>query len=183
MALLDRVKERIETDLSDAELGSLISEAQAEIVSRFGPDRDTGDPLVLEFSGFRRYLDLIRPLDPDQTVAITEKSRPSASAVTLTTADWTLRNEGRTIERLERMLVHSRTLERLWDAIVEVTYVPKDDQPQRDEATIKLVQLSIAYEAVDARSVGDVSTTHKGFRAERDAILDSISPRKGLLIA
>lgn len=171
MALLDRVKERIETDLGDAELSALIAEGRAEIELRYGPDRDTGTPLVLAKSGARKTIDLNRPIDAGETVTITEGT--DTAEVTLTAADYEITNAGRTVERIGQ----------IWDADMSISYVPVDDQPQRDEATIKLVQLSIAFQGVDQQDVGDVSTDHADFYRERERILAGIAPRKGLIVS
>jgi hypothetical protein len=75
MPLLDRVKERTGSDLSDAELQAMIDGITAELDARLGPAGqltvelgDLSDP----DSRFRRTLKLARPIDTAEDVTIVE---------------------------------------------------------------------------------------------------------------
>lgn len=197
MALLDRVKERIETDLSDGELSNLITEAQAEITRVCGPVADPAQPITVMRRGLRAFIWLARPLDQAHPVTITETTPewpigtmppyPAISLpdpVVLDDNDWRAWGTGRSLQRLATG-THPHTL---WAPSIEVSYVPLDDTPQRDEITIKLVQLSLEYEGVLERRVGDTQTVH-GIRStgsgggsplvyadERDRLINSLLP-------
>lgn len=200
MALLDRVKERVESDLSDTELGNLITEAQRAISERFGPDRNTSSPITVTLDGGTRTLDLARPLDTAQTVVVTEYlgSVPDSTlddwagavleetATVLQATDYRVRNGGRT---LERIFTGPNSRAR-WGTRVDVTYVPVDDQAKRDEVVIKLVALAVEYEGVVERRAGDTSTVHALhgggggtiYQDERDQLLATLAPRSGLFL-
>ena len=174
MALLDRVKERTETDLTDGELTSLIAEAQAEIRERYGPDRSVAAPIAVSVDGGSPLLNLTRPLDAAQTVSVVEYvgyGFDAPSQTTLAADDYRVRNGGRSLLRLS----DGTNARSSWGDRVVVTYVPVDDQPQRDEVTIKLVILALQYEGVERRHVGDVTTDHSDYQRERERLLGSLT--------
>lgn len=189
-SLTDRVKRRVETDVGDEELGFMITDAQTEIRTRYGPDADSEHPITTDFPGRRRKLDLLRPIDTDEGVTVREFLAvwdSSESELDISDNDFRVWNGGRTLERL----TSGSNPRRFWGDRVEVTYVPVSDQAQRDEATIKLVLLAIEYDGYAERTVGDVKSVHgrsqtgttsTGFTEEREAILRSLAPRGGLLI-
>lgn len=171
MALLDRVKERIETDLTDGELNLMIAEQQAEITKRYGA---TGE-ITVDLSGRRRAVDLIKPLDQGETITVLEFANEiasSGSGTTLLATEYRVLNAGRTIQRLDQD----------FEVLVRVTYTPTDDQAQRDEITIKLVQLAIQYEALTSDAVGDSTIGHVDQHNEREMLLSELSPRTGLFL-
>jgi hypothetical protein len=203
MALLETVKDRIESDLSDPDLNGLISEAQSAIAERFGPPRDPEAPITVLRDGLRRKIDLIRPLDAAETFTVTELWAPipdvfspdddedltfgvSPQPLVLATNDVRIWHGGRTLERL----LTGTNPRREWAPIVQVTYVPLDDQLRRDEVAVKLVVLAASYEGISERQVGDVRTIHTanrsgsptGYAEERERLLASLEPRRGLLI-
>jgi hypothetical protein len=181
MALLDRVKERIETDLSDAELQRLIDEANEEIIARYGPHADSTAPITVSVRGGGRVIDLIRPIDTDEDIVVTEYSTAGfivgESGTLLGADDYRVRNGGRTLDRL------SGGYSTRWGGTVEITYTPVNDGNQRQEVTIKLVALAIEYGPYEKRTVGDVSTDHVDYAKEREKLIGSLNPRKGLLLA
>lgn len=182
MALIDRVKERVETDLTDAELASIIAEAQAEIRQRWGPDADSASPITVTTPGGDHALNLYRPLDAEEAIVVAETVSGGVSGETTTTLaadDYRVWYGGRALERLAGG-TNSRSR---WGDRVAVTYTPVDDTPQREEVVIKLVQLAVEYEGLDRRSVGDTTADHLDYPAEREKLIASLSPRKGLLIA
>lgn len=167
MALLDRLKERAETDLSDTELGAILAAIEAEVLSRFG----AAGEITIITGGGGVTLDLARPIDETEDLTVTE--RTSAGGTELASTDYLVKNGGRTLERVGT----------LWSSVVELTYTPIDDAPQREDATIRLALLEIEYEAVSGRSVGDVSSTDLDYHRERERLLTALSPRKGLYFA
>ncbi|WPZ06582.1 hypothetical protein [Pelagerythrobacter marinus] len=188
MPLLDRVKERTGTDLSDAELQAMIDAIAAELDARLGP---TG-PLTLELgdptdpqSRNRRTLRLDRPADITQEMTIVEfdpsNSGDASSQVGLTVADYRVLHGGRT---LQRMLggPNGRTF---WAPLVRVTYTPIVNQAARDEATIKLIQLDLSYRGgLKSERAGDYQFTLSGDpQVDRENIFASIEPRGGMVMA
>ena len=104
MALLDRVKERFPSNLSDPELQRMIDEANQEIIDRYGPHADPALPITVVSRGLVRMLDVARPVDPAQAIVITEFIRggllSDETSTVLATNDWRPWNGGRTLERL-----------------------------------------------------------------------------------
>lgn len=176
MALIDRVKERIESDLTDPELQLLIDEANAAVIAQHGPHADPLAPITVIRDGHRRTLDFVRPIDDGETVTITETV--GTDDTTLAADDWRLRNRGRTLERLD-----TGTNARFeWGRVVSVTYTPVNDGNERQEAIIKLVQLAVEFEGVESRRIGDHQQSHADYVAERERILGELSQRRGLLV-
>jgi hypothetical protein len=188
------VRGRFETDLSDPSLQALIDEATGEIIRRFGPYRDTGTPITVTIKGRRRRLDLLRPLDASQSIAIVEYHSLwgwGETDITLAADDYRVWFAGRQLERL-----HTGTNPRWhWGERVEVTYVPVDDTLQRDEVAVKLVILALNYQGVIDLKVGDVQTTYGQrsagqnpgqsplfYNVERDNLLKTLQPRRGLML-
>lgn len=179
MALLDRVKERIETDLSDAELQSMIDAVGAEIERRHGPlgviavVRDGGTGIVR----------LQRPLDEGAGVSVVEiepgNQDGAASRTTLGADDYRILNRGRLLERL----IDGGNGRKVWAPRVEVTYTPTADTEQREELTIKLVQLDVQYRGLSMERAGDWQANYPDAAAARETLLQSLSPRSKLTMA
>lgn len=194
-ALIDRLKERVESDLSDPELQSILDEATAAITDRYGVP---GAEITVTLEGHRRTLDLVRPAAAITSIS---ETRWGTDAIVLADDDWRLEHGGRTLRRLDTgtnpywsWWRDADDRWRGWGRLVTVTYTTLDDSAQRDEVALKLAILAIEYEGVVERTVGDVRTT-KGARSwqpgqsplvysdERERLLRSLAPRKGLLFA
>lgn len=163
----------------------MIDEANGEIVARWGPHANPISPITVTVDGRRRYLDLPRPIDTTQTVTIIETRRwydgwygfGGADAVTLAVSDYIVSNGGRTLERLNS----GTNPWWRWGTTVQITYVPVADGNQRQEVIIKLVQLAVAFDGNSSTRVGDVTESKFSYQAQRDKLLNSLKPRKGLL--
>jgi hypothetical protein len=176
MALLDRLKERAETDLSDTELEAILAAIEAEVLSRFG----AAGEITIITGGGGVTLDLARPIDETEDLTVTE--RTSSGGTELASTDYLVKNGGRTLERVGTLWSSAIEITH-WSSVVEVTYTPIDESAQREDATIRLALLEIEYEAVSGRSVGDVSTTDLDYHRERERLLTALSPRRGLYFA
>lgn len=176
MAILDRVRERSETDLTDDELTLLITDVQDEILARFGAIAS----ITVEKDGGSRVLDLGRPINTGLSITIVEHTDypRGTTTVTLAASDYDVRNSGRTLQRL----ASGTNGADYWAPKVSVTYTPVDDQDQRDEVTVKVVLLSIEYDATGSKRVGDTSSQSLDYRRERERLISSLSPRRGALI-
>lgn len=183
MALLDRVRERIESDLSDGELTRLTEEALQEIVDRWGPNSDPLDPITVtvEVTPRQRFVDLFRPIDTDELVVVTETMggwwwTPPPPA-TLGSTDYIVHNDGRTLERVSGGTHPSY----YWGRRISVTYTPQNDGNQRQEVAIKLVMLALQFDATMSNGIGDYRKTNMDYVATREQLIRSLQPRKGLL--
>jgi len=188
MALIDRVKERTGSDLSDTELQAMIDGITAEIEARFGP----AGPITVEFgdlgdpnSRFRRTLRLVRPIDTAEALTIVEidpgNSGLAASEAELAADDYRVLHGGRTLQRLTGG-ANGRSY---WAPLVRVTYTPIGEQAAREEATIKLMQLDLSYRGgLKSERAGDYSFTLGGdIAAERERIFESLAQRRGMVMA
>jgi hypothetical protein len=188
MALIDRVKERTGSDLSDAELQAMIDAITAELNARFGvvgPATVTLGDLNDPNNRFYRTMRLVLPIDTAQPVTIIEKQPGNTglpeNETELAADDFSVLDNGRTLQRL---LGGSNPRE-FWAPIVRVTYTPQSNAAQRDEVTIKLIQLDLSYRgALRSEKAGDYSFTLSGdMAADREAILQTLGDRRGMVMA
>jgi hypothetical protein len=189
MTLLDRVKERVSTDLTDPELQRIIDAANQEIIDRYGPHPDSTQPITVTQRGLVRMLDVTRPIDTGQTIVITEfvgSGWTVEESTVMASNDYRVWYRGRTLERLA-----TGTTPRVrWGHRVVLTYTPQNDGDQRQEVIIQLTSLAISQRGGGAGSirslqVGDVKTewADSAYQKQREALLSSLAPRKGLLMA
>lgn len=188
MPLIDRVKERTGSDLSDIELQAMIDAIAGELDTRLGPAGpisidlgDLGDPN----SRFRRTLRVSRPIDTSAAVTVVEvdpgNSGDASAETTLEAADYAVLHGGRTLQRL----TGGPNGRDYWAPLVRLSYTPVGDQPLRDEATIKLIMLDLSYRGgLKSERAGDYQFTLSGDpAADREAILASLSPKGGMVMA
>lgn len=189
MALIDRVKERAPSDISDSELQAMIDTISAELDARLGPvgpiTVDLGDPSD-PHSRLDRTLRVNRPIDTAQAVTITERdpgnSGDASAEIVLDPTDYRILHGGRTLQRLTTG-PNGRTH---WAPLIELTYTPVGiGEAIRDEATIKLMQIDLSYRgALKSERAGDYQFTLSGDPiADRDAILNSLAPTSGMVMA
>ncbi|AEQ50757.1 hypothetical protein [Pelagibacterium halotolerans] len=187
MALIDRVKERTGSDLSDTELQAMIDGLMAEIDARFGAAEETTIELAdLDEQGrWRKVLNVARAIDPDQPVSVTEidpgNSGQAAAEVELDATDYRIVHGGRTLQRLTGG-PNGRTY---WAPLVRLTYTPRANQAARDEAVIKLMALDLSYRGgLKSERAGDYQFTLSGdIAAEREKIFESLAGRPGFVMA
>lgn len=172
MALIDRVKERCETNVLDAEIQRVIDEALLEIIRRYGPHADVAVPITVTLEGKARSLFPARPIDTAVTVVV--KETVADVETTLASNDYRIWHGGR---RLERLLTGTNPRES-WGHPVKITYAPTNDGNQREEVVIKLVKLALDYEGVASSRVGDTSTDYHSYTAERERLLASLAPSR-----
>ena len=188
MSLLDRVKERTATDLSDGELQAMIDGIAAELAQRFGPTGeqtvtigDPGEPA----SSAMRHLRVVWPIDTTQPVSIVERNPGNSGAdgdrTTLEAGDFEVLHDGRTLLRL----TGGPNGAQYWAPLVELTYTPLANAAARDEVTIKLIQLDLSYRGgLKSEKAGDYSFTLSGdIAADREAILQTLADRRGMVMA
>lgn len=188
MALLDRVRERTGSDLSDAELGAMIDGITAELDARLGPAGqitvelgDLDDPA----SRSQRTLRLSRPIDVTQAVTVTEDepadSGLALARITLDPTDFRILHGGRTLQRL----TGGPNGRSFWAPLVTVTYTVAGTAAARDEATIKLIQLDLSYRGgLKSERAGDYQFTLSGDPvADREAIIAALAQRGGMVMA
>ncbi|MEM6265900.1 MAG: hypothetical protein AAF707_00115 [Pseudomonadota bacterium] len=188
MALIDRVKERTGSDLSDTELQSMIDAINVDLDARFGVlgevTIELGDPTDPN-SRQVRTLRLQRPVDTEQPITIVEiapsDTGEASDEITLSANDYRVLHSGRTLQRLSL----GANPAQFWAPMVQLTYTPISNLAQREEVTIKLVQLDLSYRGgLKSEKAGDYSFTLSGDQtADREAILQSLEDRRGMMLA
>jgi hypothetical protein len=184
MAIIDRVKKRVETDLDDTELQLLIDEANQDIINKFGPHANSAAPITVRLDGRRKELVLDRAIDTSQAVVVKEYVSEYGWGETITEIDDTDYRISSSGLVLERLTTGPNSWPR-WSREVEITYTPINDGDQREEVIIKLVILAIEYTPATSgyTAIGDVTKYNPDYQAERDKLLNSLAPRPGLYLA
>lgn len=186
MALIDRVRERTGSDLSDAELGAMLTGIVAELDVRLGPAGpvtiELGDPTD-PHSRFYRTLRLTAAIGTG-AVTIVEVSPGNsgvASEVTLSAGDYRVIHGGRTLQRLTTG-PHGAEF---WAPLVRVTYTPAGvPQSSRDEAAIKLMLIDLsARGAIKSERAGDYQVTLGDTEAEREKVFAGLTGPRGMVFA
>lgn len=188
MSLLDRVKERTGSDLSDAELQAMIDAIAADLDARYGPagamTEEIGDPSDPD-SRWKRTLRLGRPADTAQAITVVEidpgNTGDAGDETALVAADYRVLHGGRTLQRLTA----GPNGRHYWAPLVRVTYTPQGMAALREEATIKLMQLDLSYRGgLKSERAGDYQFTLSGdIAADREAILQTLEDRRGMVLA
>ncbi len=191
MALLDRVKERTGSDLSDAELAAMLDAIAVELDVRLGPV----GPITVELgdatdpaSRFYRTLRLNRAIGPG-AVTIVEiapgNSGLAGDEVVLANSDYRVLHSGRTLQRLTT----GPNGREYWAPLIRVTYSPADaPQAARDEAMIRLMQIDLSYRGlIKSERAGDYqaqgSLTADAYTAERENIITALAGPRGMMLA
>ena len=179
MALIDRVKLRIETDLSDAELQAMIDEVTGEIEHRFGKNA----AITMHRDGGGKIISFNRPIDEALSLTVVEieprAEGAAASETTLAADDYRVLSSGRTLERL----IDGTNGRSYWAPLVKVTYTPVSDAKQRDEVVIQVTQLEIQARGLSGERAGDWQASYPDLAATREKLIQSLAPRRGLAMA
>lgn len=172
MPLIDRVKERVETELSDDELLALIAEFEEDIEDRYGP-RSAEMSLLLDGGAPSVY--------PKRRVsAITEiRETVGVTETVLAADDFRIRDGGRRVQRL----CSGTNPRHSWGRLVAITFDPVDDTLKRDEVVIKLVELVLSHPAgTKSESIdGYAFTFSQDFETEREQLIARLAASRILL--
>lgn len=171
---LERMREFVETNLSDDALRSLMAAAEDDITARLGPTTGVVERHAPGSSS------LIYPARRVETVAsITETL--GLVVVTLATNDYAVWPGGYIIERL----VTGTNRRGYWTGYVTLTYTPVGDIDIRARVQVALVKLDLTHNpGLTGQSIGDFSEQYGGtgnYFAEREAILASLG--RGVVFA
>ncbi len=183
MALLDRLKGRVETDLTDLELETMIDETMAEIEARFGVIA----AITILMGGNRKFLVVHRPINEALTITVVEVSVAfaggAANETTLAADDYRIHDGGRSLERL----IDGTNGATSWAPVVKLTYTPASDQARRDEVVIRVVMADVARGTgggLASERKGDWAVTYRDSAiSEREALIASLAPRGRMMMA
>lgn len=183
MTMLTRARERIETDLTDAELTLLIDEANQAVVLAVGSHADPGVPIVVSYP-IRPLIDLPRPIDTAQAITVETIAEPGATpAAVAATTGYEIDNGGRTLRLADVFIGEPWSWHRsLHRGRLRITYVPLEDGNKRQEVILALVQLAVQRNGVGSYRAGDVQITSADYARERERLLASLRPRVGLIV-
>ena len=164
----DQVREHIGSNSTETAelLTRLIEEADAEVVSRYGPHKIDGSLTDVLRGGSVR---LFPSQAMESITSVTETAWDTATV--LSPDDYRTWYGGRMLERLSNGS-HPRAD---WGERVELTYTPVDTDRQRRMAIIRLVQLGLQYSGLKSKSVGPYSAQSLDYAKEREAILKQLS--------
>lgn len=172
MSLLSRLKDRVETDLPDLELQTMLDEATGEITRRFGAIA----AITEHHDGSRRYLNLHRAIDEGEAITVVEidpaNTGAAANETTLAADDYRVIDGGLTVERL----IDGTNGRSYWGPLVRLTYTPVSNQPQRDEVAIKVAQVALVERGLASFRAGDYSETYRDAPKERERLIASLAP-------
>ena len=171
MPNLAEVRARVETDLDDATLQTII-DAEIEALQReAGGETETETQFA---SGLKK---IVLHRQPVSITSINERGTLTADAITLAANDW--RQIG--LYGLYR-LTDGTNPAASWGAEVVIAYVPELDTALRDRVVFDLVQLAVEFRAFDSEEVADWKGTQKDFKQRREAILAQVSEGRGLIL-
>lgn len=194
MALLDRVKERSGSDLSDTELEGIILAIAAELDARLGPvgpiTKELGEPGD-PHSRPDRTLRVVPPIDVSGgagAVTIVEldpgNSGDPAAEIELAPEDYRVLHDGRTLQRL----TGGPNGRSYWAPLVRITYTPAGAagvELVREEAVIKIAMIDLCYRGgMKSERAGDYQITLSGDPvADREAVINSLIAPGGFVLA
>ena len=165
----------VETDRSDDALNTLIADAEASLVIRYGANY----PGPVTVTRFLADLSLVTP-----TMLYLERPAASITSITefwgdpfreietvLAPSDYRVHYGGRAVERLG----NATNPRWLWGHRVDFSYVPVDDTPQRKRICIDLVKLALRYNATKEVVAGDFREfAYDDYTQERSNLLDEL---------
>lgn len=147
LATLENVRAIIQTGLTDEELQAVIDRVEAEISEEIGdPYTDELTAISETVEGKSKNIYLKRPvLSVSSITEYSGLSDTTGSALTENEQFYVWPGEGR-IERIGSDI--------LWGRMVEVDYVPQDQNKKRVKAIIDLVRIDLARSALSQESIG-----------------------------
>jgi hypothetical protein len=151
------IKARIKTVMGDADLQTVIDQAEADVVAHYGAHYVDGTTTATEtVGGGLASLYLRRPLASVTSIV--------DDGTTLTSDDYRLwASQGR-VERLPRGT--------LWGDVAVIVYKPANDNTQRKRVIIDLVRLDLERTAMTHESVGgEYSYNAPDWEQERAGVL------------
>lgn len=179
--MLARLKERFETDISDAELQRVLDNANEDVLNQWGSHADAGTPLTVLLVGGANAIFLDRPITVITSVTETVSGTGGFGETTTVLAadDYRIWFDGRALTRLFDG-TNPRTV---WGSRVEVVYVPLDDNNQRQEVILKMSILDLQYTGVKQERIGDYSATYYEHQMERQKLVNSLRPKGKMGVA
>jgi len=171
---LAEVRARVETDLDDATLQTIID---AEIESL---EREVGGASAVQttqVSGLRMF---VLNRKPESITSITERRTYESDVVALSANDYRLIG-GYSLRRLSDGDNPAST----WGEEVVVSYAPEIDQNLRDRVIFDLVQIAVEFRAFETEEIGDDykrSETSGALAERRRVLIAQVHEGRGTLL-
>ncbi len=171
MPRLAEVRARVETDLDDATLQTIVDGEIESLQREAGKETETETQYA---SGLKKIV--LKRL-PKSITSIKERVTLTADEVTLATDDW--RQTG--LYGLFRVTDGTNPASR-WGAEVVIAYVPEIDTNLRDRIVFDLVQMAVEFRAFDEETAGDWKGLQKDYENRRKAVLEQLTEGRGLIL-
>ena len=171
MPRLAEVRARVETDLDDATLQTIVDGEIESLQREAGKETETETQYA---SGLKKIV--LKRL-PKSITSIKERVTLTADEVTLATDDW--RQTG--LYGLFRVTDGTNPASR-WGAEVVIAYVPEIDTNLRDRIVFDLVQMAVEFRAFDEETAGDWKGLQKDYKNRRKAVLEQLTEGRGLIL-
>jgi len=179
--MLARLKERFETDISDAEIQRVLDNCNEDVLNQWGAHSDAGTPLTILLVGGANAIFLNRPIQVITSVTETVSGTGGFGETTTVLAadDFRIWFDGRALTRL----ADGTNPRAVWGSRVEVVYVPQDDNNQRQEVILKVAVLDLQFTGVRQERIGDYSATYYDHQKERQELINSLRPKGKMGVA
>lgn len=179
--MLARLKERFETDISDAELQRVLDNANEDVLNQWGTHSDAGTPLTVLLVGGANSIFFDRPIAvlTSVTETVTGTGGFGETEIVLAADDFRNWYNGRAlIRRLDGTNPRA-----IWGNRVSVIYVPQDDNNQRQEVILKVAILDLQFTGVRQERIGDYAATYYDHQEERQKLINSLRPKGKMGVA
>lgn len=171
MPTLAEVRTRVETDLDDATLQTLIDGEVEALQREAGGVTETETQYA---SGLKKIV--LKRL-PNSITSINERRTLTADPITLATNDWRQTGQYGLFREANGTNPASR-----WGAEVVIAYVPELDTNLRDRIVFDLVQMAVEFRAFDEETAGDWKGLQKDYKQRRKAVLEQVTEGRGLIL-
>lgn len=171
MPTVSEVRARVETDLDDATLRTIIDGEVESLQREAGGETETETQYA---SGLKK---IVLKRKPNTITSIDERGTLTADPITLSANDW--RQTG--LYGIFRLSDGDNPASR-WGAEVVIAYVPELDTNLRDRIIFDLVQMAVEFRAFDEETAGDWKGLQKDYKKRRKAVLEQVTEGRGLIL-
>lgn len=170
MPTLAETRARVETDLDDATLQTII-DAETEALNRHaGGDTETETQFA---SGLKT---IVLKRKPAAITSIIERRCDTSEPVTLDATDW------RPVGKYGlRRLFDGLNPSGFWGAEVVIEYAPEMDLQLRERVLFDLIQLSVEFRAFESEEVGDWSGDQVEYEKRRNGLLAQVREGRAVI--
>ena len=169
-----------ETDLPTTVLQSMLDDAEAEIIKRFGAHGESASPITEDhYPSEPLYLTIRHTLFPARPVLSVSSvvEREGNVETTLSANDYRLIHGGHGVERLN----DGTNKRNYWTSEVRLVYLPVSELSTRKRVQADLVKLAIQYKGLISEQAGDYNSSMDVYQTERNRILAALETGRVLV--